>query len=120
MQEVRIEKDSMGEMEVDNSKYWGAQTQRSYNNFPIGIEKMPKEITKAFAYLKQACAATNFSFGKLDERRYKAITQACQDVLQGKLCRQLPARRLADGLWHAVQHEHERSDCQPRHRNYQR
>lgn len=82
MQEVRIEKDSMGEMEVDNSKYWGAQTQRSYNNFPIGIEKMPKEITKAFAYLKQACAATNFSFGKLDERRYKAITQACQDVLQ--------------------------------------
>ncbi len=54
MQEVRIEKDSMGEMEVDNSKYWGAQTQRSYNNFPIGIEKMPKEITKAFAYLKQA------------------------------------------------------------------
>ena len=90
MQEVRIEKDSMGEMEVDNSKYWGAQTQRSYNNFPIGIEKMPKEITKAFAYLKQACAATNFSFGKLDERRYKAITQACQDVLQGKLCGNFP------------------------------
>lgn len=81
----RLEKDSMGEMQVDDSKYWAAQTQRSYENFKIGTEKMPAEIVSAFAYLKYACAEANHSFGKLDGRRYNAITQACEDVIAGKL-----------------------------------
>lgn len=85
MEEFRVEKDSMGEVKVPNDKYWGAQTERSYENFRIGIEKMPAEITKAFALLKRACAQANHSFGKLDETRAKAIMQACEDALAGKL-----------------------------------
>lgn len=61
----RIEKDTMGEIKVPNDKYWAAQTQRSLENFPIGIEKMPKEIIKAFAYLKKSCAIVNFDLKKL-------------------------------------------------------
>ncbi len=85
MDEFRIEKDSMGEVKVPNDKYWGAQTERSYENFRIGIEKMPKEIVHAFALLKRSCAKVNCDFGKLDERRAKAIMQACDDALAGKL-----------------------------------
>ncbi len=81
----RIEKDSMGEIQVPDEKYWGAQTERSYENFKIGVEKMPAEITRAFAMLKQACAIANHKFGKLDDRRYEAIKQACDDILAGKL-----------------------------------
>ena len=81
----RIEKDSMGEIQVPDEKYWGAQTERSYENFKIGIEKMPMEITRAFAMLKRACALANKKFGKLDDRRVNAITQACEEILAGKL-----------------------------------
>ncbi len=56
MDQFRIEKDSMGEVKVPNEKYWGAQTERSYENFKIGIEKMPVQIVRAFALLKGACA----------------------------------------------------------------
>ena len=88
--EFRIEKDTMGEMQVDDSKYWAAQTQRSFENFPIGTEKMPEEIISAFAYLKYACAVANHSFGKLDDRRFEAIKQACEDVIAGKLAGNFP------------------------------
>ena len=81
----RIEKDSMGEIKVPDEKYWGAQTQRSYENFRIGVEKIPAEITRAFALLKQACAVANHKFGKLDDRRFEAINEACADILDGKL-----------------------------------
>ena len=81
----RIEKDSMGEIQVPDDKYWGAQTERSYENFKIGVEKMPMQITRAFAMLKQACAIANNKFGKLDERRMNAIKQACDEILDGKL-----------------------------------
>ncbi len=81
----RIEKDSMGEIQVPDEKYWGAQTQRSYENFRIGVEKMPMQITRAFALLKQACAIANHKFGKLDDARYEAIRQACEEILDGKL-----------------------------------
>ena len=81
----RSVKDSMGEIQVPDEKYWGAQTERSYENFKIGVEKMPAEITRAFAMLKQACAIANHKFGKLDDRRYEAIKQACDDILAGKL-----------------------------------
>lgn len=88
--EYRIEKDSMGEMKVPANAYWGAQTQRSYENFKIGIEKMPKEITYAFAILKKAVAQANCRLGKLDERRCTIIGQVCDEVLAGKLDDQFP------------------------------
>ena len=88
--EYRIEKDSMGEMKVPANAYWGAQTQRSYENFKIGTEKMPKEITYAFAILKKAVAQANCRLGKLDERRCAIIGQICDEVLAGKLDDQFP------------------------------
>lgn len=84
MVSYRIEHDSMGDVKVDDSKYWGAQTQRSYENFPIGKEKMPDEIVHAFLLLKKACALANFKYNKLDEKRKDAIVQACDEFLAGK------------------------------------
>ena len=83
--DYRIEKDSMGEMQVPANAYWGAQTQRSFENFKIGTEKMPKEITYAFAILKKAVAQANHKLGKLDEKRCGFICQVCDEVLAGKL-----------------------------------
>lgn len=83
--DYRIEKDSMGEMQVPANAYWGAQTQRSFENFKIGTEKMPKEITYAFAILKKAVAQANHKLGKLDEKRCGLICQVCDEVLTGKL-----------------------------------
>lgn len=84
-QDFRIEKDSLGEVKVPNDKYWAAQTERSLENFRIGIEKMPTEITRAFALLKRACAEVNSAVGKLDRRRADAIKAACDDALAGRL-----------------------------------
>ena len=83
--EYRIERDSMGEMQVPADRYWGAQTQRSYQNFKIGTEKMPQEIIRAFGILKKAAAMANHSLGKLDEEKLNAISQACDEVIAGKL-----------------------------------
>lgn len=83
--EYRIEKDSMGEVQVPADKYWGAQTQRSYQNFRIGTEKMPQEIVRAFAILKKAAALTNKKVGTLDDKIAQAIVSACDEVLEGKL-----------------------------------
>lgn len=85
--DFRIEKDTMGEIKVPNDKYWGAQTERSKENFEIGVglETMPKEVISAFAYLKKACALVNNKLGRLDETRTKAICDACDEVVAGKL-----------------------------------
>ena len=83
--EYRIERDSMGEMQVPADKYWGAQTQRSKQNFQIGGEIMPREITHAFGILKKAAAMANYKLGKLDERRRDLILQACDEVISGQL-----------------------------------
>ena len=83
--ETRIEKDTMGEIEVPKDAYWGAQTQRSIQNFKIGEEKMPYEITRAFSYLKKAVALVNKDLGKLDPKIADAIAQAADDMLAGKL-----------------------------------
>ncbi len=83
--DYRIEKDTMGKMQVPNDKYWAAQTQRSVENFPIGDEKMPKEIIIGFAYLKKACAIVNNKLNRLDEMKCSAISQACEEVIFGKL-----------------------------------
>ena len=83
--EYRIEKDSMGEVKVPVDKLYGAQSQRSIDNFKIGIEKMPKEVIEAFAILKKAAALANNKLGVLDDVRAKAIAQAADEVLEGKL-----------------------------------
>ena len=83
--EFRIEHDSMGEVQVPADRYWGAQTQRSFENFKIGIEKIPMEIIRAFAILKKAAAMANNRLGKLDEKRLDLISQACDEILAGKL-----------------------------------
>ena len=83
--EYRTEHDSMGEIQVPAEKYWGAQTQRSYQNFRIGTEKMPKEIITAFSFLKKAAAIANFRLGKLDEEKLNAISAAADEILAGKL-----------------------------------
>ncbi len=82
--DYRIEHDTIGEMMVPVDKYWGAQTQRSLENFPIGTEKMPIEIIYAFAQLKKAAAFVNGELGKLSEQKMNAITEACDEILQGK------------------------------------
>ena len=85
MAEYRIEHDSMGEVQVPADRYWGAQTQRSYENFKIGVEKMPAEIIRAFAVLKKAAATANHGLGKLDERRCALICRVCDEILSGRL-----------------------------------
>ncbi|MCC8126811.1 MAG: class II fumarate hydratase [Clostridiales bacterium] len=83
--DYRIEHDSMGDIQVPADRYWGAQTQRSYQNFKIGIEKIPMEIIYAFAVLKKAAAIANNRLGKLDDRRMQLISQVCDEILAGKL-----------------------------------
>ncbi|SHO81176.1 Fumarate hydratase class II [hydrothermal vent metagenome] len=83
--EYRIEKDTMGEMQVPADKYWAAQTQRSVHNFKIGNEKMPLEVVYGFANLKKACALVNQELGRLDDAKTDAITKACDSVLAGEL-----------------------------------
>jgi fumarate hydratase class II len=90
--EYRIEKDTMGEVKVPANVYWGAQTQRSIENFKIAqdINKMPKEIIKAFAYLKKAAALANFDAGVLPKEKADLIGQVCDEILAGKLDDQFP------------------------------
>jgi len=84
MTETRTETDSFGPLEVPADKYWGAQTQRSLMNFPIGWEKQPVAIVRALGVIKQACAEANMDLGTLDETRGKAIVQAASEVVAGK------------------------------------
>ncbi len=82
---IRIEHDTMGEVEVPADKYWGAQTQRSKNNFKIGNGIMPVEIIHAFGILKKAAAMANMELGVLPEERTKLIMEVCDEVIAGKL-----------------------------------
>ena len=88
----RIEKDTMGEVKVPSDAYYGAQTQRSVENFKIAqdINKMPKEIIRAFAYLKKAAAITNFDAGVLPKEKLDLISKVCDEILEGKLNDQFP------------------------------
>ncbi len=90
--EYRIEKDTMGEVKVPSEAYFGAQTQRSIDNFKIAedINKMPKEIIKAFAYLKKAAALTNMDAGVLPKEKSELIGKACDEILEGKLDDEFP------------------------------
>ena len=84
MTQTRTETDSFGPLEVPADKYWGAQTQRSIMNFPIGWEKQPVAIVRALGVIKQACARANLDLGKLDKERGDAIVQAAGEVVAGK------------------------------------
>jgi fumarate hydratase class II len=90
--EYRIEKDTMGEVKVPAGAYYGAQTQRSIENFKIArdINKMPKEIIRAFAYLKKAAAITNFDAGVLSKEKCELISKVCDEILAGKLDDEFP------------------------------
>ena len=88
--EVRIEKDTMGPVEVPAEKYWGAQTQRSCNNFKIGGHRMPQEVIYAFAILKKAAAMANTDLGVLPKDKCDVISKVCDEILAGKLDGEFP------------------------------
>lgn len=88
--DYRIERDSLGEIKVPKDKLWGAQTQRSFQNFKIGKGRMPLEVIQAFAILKKAAALTNHELGQLDEKRATAIVKTCDEISEGKLDNNFP------------------------------
>lgn len=88
--DYRIEHDTMGEVRVPADKYWGAQTERSFENFKIGSSKMPLEIIHAFGVLKKAAALANWSLGMIDAQRAELIADVCDEVISGKLDEHFP------------------------------
>jgi len=90
--DVRIESDSMGEIEVAADKYWGAQTERSLHHFAISDETMPPALIRAFGVLKLASAQVNEALGKLDHEKYELIARAASEVIDGTLSDQFPLR----------------------------
>ncbi len=87
MGETRIEKDSMGEMSVPSDAYWGAQTQRAVENFPISGYRFGRAFIRALGLIKRAGAQTNHELGRLDAKRMNLIVQAAEEVIAGKLDR---------------------------------
>jgi fumarate hydratase, class II len=90
MMDFRIETDTMGEVKVESTRYWGAQTQRSLQNFKIGGDRFPRELIRALGILKKAAAITNQKLGKLDEEKTRFIAQAADEVIAGKLDEHFP------------------------------
>ena len=90
LDKYRIETDTMGAVKVPADRYWGAQTQRSFENFKIGEEKMPKEVISAFAVIKKAAALANSELGNLDATRRDLIVQVCDEISEGKLDENFP------------------------------
>ena len=87
---TRIEHDSIGELEVPVEHYWGAQTQRSFQNFKIETEKMPQEIIKSLTIIKRSCANVNCELGILSEKKRDLIVKVCDEILDGKLNKEFP------------------------------
>jgi fumarate hydratase, class II len=90
LSDYRIERDTIGEIKVPSDKYWGAQTQRSKQNFKIGTERMPIDVIYAFAEVKKAAASVNAASGKLPDAKAKAIEAACDEILAGKFDTHFP------------------------------
>ena len=88
--DYRMEHDALGEVPVPADKLWGAQTQRSFQNFKIGHDKMPEQVISAFAVLKKAAALANRELGKLDDTRCRIICDVCDEILAGKLSGEFP------------------------------
>ena len=89
---IRIEKDTMGEVEVQADRYYGAQTARSLVNFDIGDDTMPRSVIRAFGVLKQAAAQTNVELGQMDSNIGSLISAACDEVISGSLDGHFPLR----------------------------
>src|SRR5438094_9756053 len=89
---MRVETDSMGEIEVRADRYWGAQTERSLLHFNIGYDVMPREMIRALGILKKACALVNNDLGKLSSDKLKFVVQACDEVIEGKVDEHFPLR----------------------------
>src|SRR3954452_21064640 len=87
---MRTETDTFGPIEVDSSRYWGAQAQRSLGNFKIGWEKQPQPIIRALGIVKRAAAETNMALGGLDKKIGETIIAAAQEVIDGKLDKHFP------------------------------
>ncbi len=90
MSKTRIESDSFGPIEVPADRYWGAQTQRSLQNFRIGSERMPLPLIRALGIVKRAAAEVNRALGLIDARRARAIVKAATEVIDGKLDEHFP------------------------------
>src|SRR6266581_2938341 len=90
MTATRIEKDTFGPIEVPRERLWGAQTQRSLEHFRISGERMPAEIIQAFAWIKRACATVNEALGALTAEKTRAISQAADEVLDGRWPEEFP------------------------------
>ena len=116
--QTRTESDSMGQVEVPSSAKWGAQTQRSLENFKIGGQRFTRPMIRALGIVKKCAALANIELGELDmldaQGSARRCSQAADEVIAGQLGRALPAGRLADGLGHADQHERQRGDLEPR------
>ncbi|HHN67787.1 MAG TPA: class II fumarate hydratase, partial [Thermopetrobacter sp.] len=92
MTDTRIETDSFGDVEVPADRYWGAQTQRSLRNFPIGEERMPRPLIHALGVIKRAAAEANMALGDLDPVIGQAIIEAATEVMDGKLDDHFPLK----------------------------
>jgi fumarate hydratase class II len=82
--DIRIEKDSLGEVKVPADRLWGAQTQRSLEHFSIGKDLIPREMITAYAILKKAAANANHAGKRLDDQRHKLIVEVCDEILAGQ------------------------------------
>ena len=89
---VRVESDTMGDLEVPSDRYYGCQTARSMMNFDIGSDKMPRSMIRAFGILKQAAAETNLELGELEKEIANLVTTACDDVISGSLDEHFPLK----------------------------
>ncbi len=105
---VRTESDSFGALDIAADRHWGAQTQRSLQNFRIGTERMPLPLIHAFGIVKRAAAEVNLELKSLDAKRAKAIVAVAADIAAGKLDDHFPLLGLADRVWHTDQHESQR------------
>jgi fumarate hydratase class II len=125
MMDFRTERDSMGEVRLPAQAYYGAQTQRAVENFPISGQRLPAELIHALGQVKWAAAVANRDLGRLaaggknrlDSRQVEALIQACREVADG---RPVPRGRLPDRLGHLQQHECQRGDRQSGHRDRRR
>ncbi len=105
----------MGEVQVDESKYWGCQTQRSLMNFPIGSEKMPREVIRALGLVKKSAALANNRLGLLDETLLEPILTACNEVIEGALDAHFPLVIWQTGSGTQSNMNAKRSHLQPCH-----
>ena len=115
---ARSEHDSLGEVAVPETAYWGAQTARAVMNFPISGVSLAHypALLRALAMVKQAAARANLALGKLAPEKARAIEAACAEIIAGKLHDQFPVDVIQGGCWHFHQHEHERGAGQSRAR----